>query len=471
MALRSRVRAGQVQRLALTPALREGLALLRMSALELAEAAQRIAAENPFVELLPPRPAGEAAHAAALEGIAAPPSRHERLLRQIAALSAPPEVRRAAALLAGALDEAGYLDAPLEAIAAEAGLPPALAEAGLAALQACEPAGVGARDLEECLALQLRDRGFGAAEAARLVAGLDFIARDDMAGLARHLGTDAAGARAAAAVLRGLSPRPFSDGGEPVPPLLPDLVLEEGRGGVPVVRLGRAGLPRLRLDRALLAEAEAAGFGAGPQAEAAAFLAALRFRGATLLAVGRILVARQYRAFALGPEHLAPLTRAEVAAELGLHPSTVGRAVAGKAILAAGRLWPLAELFSAALPGAGGRPVSAHAVQRRLARLIAAEPPGAPLSDAELAARLAAEGVDIARRTVAKYRQSLRIPARAGRRKGRERKLGQSLQTDGRGGGGAPPLPLRGPAGPGPAGASAGLRQGRTRTMEEQEDP
>lgn len=410
---------GRRQRLALLPALRTGLAILRMPAAELAEAAARLVAENPFVVALPPRPGPRpGAPAAAIDALAAPASASAALRAQIAAAALPPAVRAMAHYLVDWLDDDGYLDADLAEVAAKAGVPLALAEAGLAALQACDPPGVGARDLEECLALQLADRGLARAEAAALVAALDLVAVGDVPGLARRLGTDRAGAEAALALVRGLAPRPLAAAGPPAAPLHPDLVLDPLPSGGFAVRLGRLGLPRIRLDRALAAHAAARGFAADRRAEAAEFIAALRFRGATLLAVGRLLAERQHRCFALGPEHLAPLTRAELAAALGLHASTVGRAVAGKAILAGGTLWPLAALFSAALPGPGGGRVSAHGVRRRLARLIAAEPPGRPLSDAALCQALRAEGVDIARRTVTKYRQALRIPAAPGRRRG-----------------------------------------------------
>ncbi|MCL4189668.1 MAG: hypothetical protein KJZ85_18870 [Rhodobacteraceae bacterium] len=415
MALRPALGLGQRQRLALTPGLRLGLGILRLPAAELAEAVARIVADNPFLVALPPRGGVDPATLA----VADRPGPVESVMRQLAAMPLAPGVRAAAGCLAGCLDEAGYLDAPVDEIAAGAGLDAAVAAAGLAALQSCEPAGVGARDLAECLLLQLVDGGWPRPRAAALVGRLDLVARGDPVALARALGMAPGEAAAAVAAVRGLRPRPF-DSGAPAPPLVPDLVAEPARDGGWSVRLARGGIGRVRLDATLAAQAAAEGFGGDRRAEAEAFLAALRFRGRTLLGIGRALAQLQHAALAGGGEEaLRPMTRAALAGELGLHPSTVGRAVAGKAMLAAGRLWPLAAFFGAALPaaagtGAGGT-VAGGAVRRMIARLLAEEAAGMPLSDAAIAERLRAGGVDIARRTVAKYRQSMRIPSSAGR--------------------------------------------------------
>ncbi|MCC6304705.1 MAG: hypothetical protein IT545_05845 [Rhodobacteraceae bacterium] len=418
MALRPALGLGARQRLALSPGLRMGLALLRLPAAELGEAVAGLVAENPFLVALPPRPGVDAATLA----VAEEPGPLALLLGQLAAMALAPAVAAAAAYLAGCLDEAGYLDGPLDELARAGGLDGAAAAAALAALQGCEPAGVGARDLAECLLLQLLDRGWPRARAAAVTGRLDLVARGDAAALARALALSRAEAAAAIAAVRGLRPRPF-DAGPPAPPLVPDLVAEPHADGTWRIRLARGGGGRVGLDRGLAARAAAGGFLADRRTEAEAFLAALRFRGRTLLAVGRALAFRQHAALALGTEALRPLTRAALAADLGLHPATVGRAVAGKAILARGRLWPLSAFFTPALPAAAGAgaagpaadPVAAAAARRLIARLVAEEGAGAALSDRELAQRLHAAGVDIARRTVAKYRQSMRIPSSSGR--------------------------------------------------------
>ena len=127
----------------------------------------------------------------------------------------------------------------------------------------------------------------------------------------------------------------------------------------------------------------------------------------------------QYRFFSSGPDHLAPLSRRKLAAELGLHASTLGRAVAGKAIAAEGALYPLSLFFPSALPGADGRAVSSFTVKLAIRRMVEHEAPDAPLSDAAICTRLHEDGVDITRRCVAKYRGCMRIPPSFKRRRRR----------------------------------------------------
>lgn len=407
----------QTQRLGLSGRVLGALAVLRMPALDLAEAVAAEAAANPFLRASLPR-AGPALGGGGAELIAAhAPSWQEDLLLQIARMTLPPGVARLAARLVAELDERGWLDVPLPEIAARDGLDPDLLERALAALQTCEPAGVGARDLTECLTLQLVEMGLSAPEARATLAELPRFARRDRAGLMAALGLDPAALQLRAALVRRLDPDPLGARAAPPPaPLVPDLVLRRNPTGPDRVELAQDRLPVLRLDAALAARAQADGFGAEMLARAQALLRAVEGRGSTLLRVGAWLAQRQEAALRLGPGALRPASRAECAADLGLHPSTVGRAVAGKALMVEGRLWPLARLFSGPA-GADPEAPAARAAAHRIAALIAAEPPDRPLSDARLAERLSREGVDIARRTVAKYRDGLRIPP-AHRRRG-----------------------------------------------------
>jgi RNA polymerase sigma-54 factor len=400
----------QTQRLGLSSRVLGALAILRLPAADLAEHLAAEAAVNPF--LLPGLPAAAPLPAAEIdpEGLgAAETSWQVRLLEQIALLAVPPGVARMAARLVGELDERGWLDVPLAEIAERDGLDPAELAAGLTALQSCDPAGVGARDLDECLRLQLIDRGLPEAEARATLAELPRFARRDWAGLGRALGLDPDGVQARAALLRGLAPRPVAAPDSPVPTLLrPDLVLVRNATGPDRVEPSADHTPRPRIDAALADRARAEGFGAEMLERARALLQAVDSRGSTLMRVGEWLVRRQESALRLGPGALKPASRVECAAELGLHPSTVGRTVAGKALMADGRLWRLESLFSGPGPAEGG--LAARAIAHRIAALVAAEPAGRPWSDAALAQALGAEGVDIARRTVAKYRNGLRIP-------------------------------------------------------------
>lgn len=414
MPMRQGLQLSAIQRLALAPGLRQGMEMLRLPAPELAEMLMREAAENPFL-IVTPRPA-LSSFDVALETVAGTLSVTESLVRQIGLMTLAPQVRALALRLVAELREDGYLDCPLAELAEEMAVPEAALEEALEAVQACDPPGIGARDLAECLALQLRDRGLDRALARRVVERIDLFSGPPTPALRDWLALPDDRIAQIASMLRNLMPHPVQAGAGPVVPLVPDLVLEGTAAGGFRVRRGRSGLPSVRLNAALLGRGA---FGTEARVRAEAIVQAVRFRGATLLRIGTWIAQVQHRAFAEGPDHLVPVTRGAVAADLGLHLSTISRAVAGKALEVEGRLWPLSRFFSQGLPMAGSGPVSAFVVQRSIARMIAQEPAGEPLSDEQICQNLLAEGVDISRRTVAKYRGCLRIPASHERRRHR----------------------------------------------------
>ncbi|GAA0296607.1 RNA polymerase factor sigma-54 [Rhodovulum strictum] len=418
MNLRTTLTQRQIQTLRLTPALRTSLSLLRMPAADLVTELHRAAAENPLIRLAEDAPDRSGGWVGA-DTLAAPDPLGERLRRQIALMPLDSAIAAIARFLTGDVDDHGYLDAEAAANVEAMGAAPEQAAAAIAALQSCEPAGVGARSLEECLALQLRERGFDEDEARAACARLDLLAERRLDELAALTGIGAAVLRAMADALPGLTPRPGDGiGDEPLPPV-PEILVEDGPDGQFRVTLDRHTLPQAELDTDLV---QGLGRGAAPMRESAqALIQALRFRERTLEAVARLILSCQHRFFSDGPEHLLPMTRAEMARALGLHPSTVGRALSGKALSFRGAVHPLSLFVSPALPTTGARGVTAFAAQRRIRRLIETEPPDGILSDAEIAELLQREGVDIARRTVAKYRQCLTIPSsfERRRRKGR----------------------------------------------------
>ncbi len=412
------LRLRQTTRLALTPDLRTALTLLRLPALELAEMIEREAEDNPFLIVQRPAASARSDFDVALDTVAARPSLMENLRGQIVLMHLPEAERQAALYLAGEVREDGYLDGTLAEIAAELGVPETLMEAGLRALHACEPTGVGARDLAECIALQLIERGVGRGLAEAMVARLDDFAAGRWRVLAGALDRPEPEVRRLAGHLREVSPRPVIEApGHEAAPLMPDLVFEATGEGTFSVRLGRYATPEVQIDRELLARAGADRFVIDRRTRAEALIRALTFRGQTLLRIGDWVARNQHRFLAEGPAHLRPVTRAALAADLGLHPSTVGRAVAGKGFALGSRLSPLASVFSSALTDTEGGSIAALAVQHRIAHMVAAEDPTAPLSDAEISHRLRIEGIDIARRTVAKYRGCLHIPSSAARRR------------------------------------------------------
>lgn len=436
MAMKPSLGLRQTQRLALTPDMRRSLELLRMPAAGLAAEIAREQADNPYLRVSWPRGgagAGGGAFDVALDTVAARPSLVDEVRAQIALMRLPAPVAALAAYLAGDLREDGYLDGDPQEAAALAGLGPDAAAAALQALQSCEPAGVGARSLRECLALQLADRGVASGQAAALLDRLDLVSGGDTAALARALDVVRPEAARLVGIVHGLRALPVDAGATDARPLRADLTVWRGDDGGLRVDLATGAAPVLALDTALLAESGASGFAAARKARAEALIAAVSARAATLARIGADLIATQYRFFAGGVEDLRPDTRRAMAARLGLHPTTVGRAVAGKALDHGGRLHPLETFFSPALGRAEDTPISAFAARQALARIVAAEPPDAPLPDAALCARLRAEGVDISRRTVAKYRGCMRIPSSHGRRR-RKRARGMQPRPPGNGG-------------------------------------
>jgi len=417
--MKQTLRLRQTQRLALTPVVRMSLSILRMAPADLTEEIAREAARNPFLRHEGPRaraPGAAAPTSTLPEPAARETSFQESLRSQLSQKDLPPPTGALALLLVSELRDDGILDVTLPELAEETGAPMPDLEAALTALQSCEPAGIGARDLPECLRLQLVDLGLPAPDAAATVGVMALFAARDWPAIARKLAIDAAEAQRRAALLRRLSPRPVRT--SDTAPVLsqPDLILTRDALGALGVEVSARHLPRLSLDTSLLARAGRDRFAPELLERARALIAALEQRGRTLRRIGEWLVAHQAGFFLHGPGALRPATRAELAGELGLHPATIGRAIAGKSIDVDGRLWPLSLFFSSALPGPGGA-VSSRAVERRILAMVADEPPESPLSDAALTDALRAEGVDIARRTVAKYRQGLRIPATSTRRR------------------------------------------------------
>lgn len=419
MTLRVTLRSAPRQRLAMTPAMQQALHVLRLPAPDLVAEIAREAAENPFLLFSRGGAGPRSAYDVALDTVAALPSLGESLRGQIGAMVLAPGLRALAEYLTGELRDDGYLDSGVEEIAAHTRLSVEQVEEALAVLQRCEPTGVGARSLAECLALQLGDYGIARPLADRVVERLPLFAAHRWVRLAAELALPREEIARIAAAIRELKPRPVAAPAAPSVILLPDLIVERQSSGALAVRLGRQALPAIALDRALIARVESSAdpFVSERRARARALIRAVRARGRTLLRIGRQLLQDQPAFFELGSEHLRPQSRQELARALGLHPATLGRAVAGKALLWGGVLYPLSLFFSTALPGPEGRDLSAHAVRISIRRLIGAEPAARPLSDAAICDRLRADGVDISRRTVAKYRQCMRIPSSSDRRR------------------------------------------------------
>ena len=419
MSQRPRITITQTQRLQLNLGLHAAIRLLRADAAGLTRYLEEVAAENPALKLdPPPLPApGEwlprwtrvfaAPDTGQPEQVAAGPSLMAHVLDTIDRRITDPRDRAIAQALAEALEPSGWLGQPLSAIAVRLQVKPREVEAVLHSLQEIEPVGLFARDLAECLKLQAQDDGTYDAVMVVVLRNLDLLASGDLARLASLAKVDLPEIAQRFRLIRAMNPKPGTEfDALAVPrPREPDLVARLSAAGDWEVTLNRSSLPSLRLIDP----------GAGGSAALAAAKSVQRMveaRNSTLLRVGREVLQRQFRALSDGAAALVPMTMAEVATALDLHESTVSRVVAGTSVDTPLGMWWLRALFSRGLgrPNAEGAQVSAAALRDRLAGLVAAEDKAAPLSDADLVDLLSQNGATLARRTVAKYREMLRIP-------------------------------------------------------------
>ncbi len=408
------------QSAALTPQMVQSMKILQLDAQGLAEYLDELMLENPLLEESGPprRPGGLAAAGGGddelLRRCAAPERTEtlaEHLIAQLDARAIAPELRRKAVRIAENLNAAGWLDggdADPEA---------------LTLIQSLEPAGVGARTLSECLCLQLRRRS-PVPELALAIAErcLDDLSRSHYARIARTLGAPQAAVREACALIRTLQPRP---GAAFAPPeqtayVTPDVFVAV-RGGEAEVSLNERCFPALELSPSyslLLRtqdDPELRDYLAEKRRQAQWVLDAIAQRRQTLLRCAEQIVSVQRAFFCTPGAALAPLRMAQTAEALGVHESTVSRAVKGKYLQCTRGTFPLASFFSRGLP-AGGPNASADRAKALLSALVAAENRRAPLSDQQLAERLANQGCPISRRTAAKYRAELGIPSTLERR-------------------------------------------------------
>ncbi len=363
-----------------------------------------------------------------LEGAAQRPmSLSEHLHEQLGLTTLNPAERAIAAVLIDAADEGGYLRADLAEVADRLGCDLALVEAVLKTLQTFEPTGVLARDVRECLALQLAERDRLDPAMAALLDNLDLLARRDMAGLRRACGVDDEDLRDMLGELRSLTPRPGAAfGGEPTSAVVPDAIVREGSGGLWHVELNSDTLPRLLVDQRYHArvsggartEAEKV-FVADCLASANWLVRSLDQRAKTILKVASEIVRQQDGFLAYGVEYLRPLNLKTVAEAIGMHESTVSRVTSNKYLATPRGVFEMKFFFTAAIQSSdGGLAHSAESVRHKIRQLVEAEAdPEAVLSDDRIVEILNEAGVDVARRTVAKYREAMRIPSSVERRR------------------------------------------------------
>ena len=356
----------------------------------------------------------------------------DHLVAQVGLL---PLTKRDAALaeaVVASLDDDGYLRTPLaeilDVVAAPEIDPPATEEdlrIALSQVQSLEPAGVGARSLQECLLLQLEtiDCEDARGLAYRIIEDhLPLLAARDSNGLVRATACTAAEVGAALDCIRRLDPRPgLRFGAAQTQYVTPDVIVRKLRGKW-TTNLNSAVVPKVRLNRVyaeMFQRSRSAQHGemAAHLNEARWAISNVEQRFATILSVAEAIVARQSQFLEYGPLAMKPLGLREIADAVGVHESTVSRVTNNKYMATPLGVFEFKFFFSRAMATASGGECSATAIRGLIQDLINTESPQNPLSDAELARRLARQGIVVARRTVTKYRQLMRIESFEGRRK------------------------------------------------------
>jgi RNA polymerase sigma-54 factor len=359
--------------------------------------------------------------------VAARPSLADHLTEQIGMMLTDPAERLIARFLTDSLNEAGYLATEIEAVAEQLGAPLEKVEAVLKTIQNCDPLGVFARDVRECLAIQLRDKDRLDPLMARLLDNLDLLAVHDMAGLARAVGADREDLIDMLAELRELDPKPgraFETG--MIEAVVPDVFVREGAAGGWVIELNADILPRVLVNRTYYAtitrktrDAAEKSFLTDCLATANWLAKSLDQRAQTILKVAAEIVKQQDGFLLHGIAHLRPMTLKMVADAIDMHESTVSRVTSNKYLSTPRGLFEMKYFFTTALGSSTGEAEhSAEAVRHRIRQLIEAEKPADILSDDTIAELLQREqGIEVARRTVAKYREGMHIPSSVIRRR------------------------------------------------------
>ena len=440
------------QQLALTPRLQQSVKLLQLSALDCVQELHQAMALNPFLEEITDTAEDTAAPESSAEDVerdfdysevrsasgrgddlpdwtewtAAPASLRDSLNEQLLLLGLGERDYALGRLIVDALDEDGFLRQPLEKLLGDdAAVPPGELQTALRIVQTLEPSGIAARDLAECLSLQLQalDASLPGHALATQIARdkLALMAARDYAPLRSHLGCTQRELEAAFELIRGLDPRPGSRVGTFEPhAIIPDVLVRREKKRW-VVSINAAIYPRIRVNQhyaQCLRRARAPD--SAPLAqhlqEARWLVRNLEQRFLTIQRVAEAVVARQRNFFEYGDLAMRPLTLREIAQELDLHESTVSRATSHKYMATPRGVISLKRFFSRQLATASGGSCSATAIRALMREFIAAEDRSRPLSDVQLTALLTDRGVKVARRTVTKYRRAMQLPAVEARR-------------------------------------------------------
>ncbi|MGB3448791.1 MAG: RNA polymerase factor sigma-54 [Xanthobacteraceae bacterium] len=365
--------------------------------------------------------------------VAAETTLAEHLAEQLSVALPQPSQRMIGRYLIDLVDEAGYLPPDLGNASERLGATQAQVEAVLGVLQTFDPSGVCARNLSECLAIQLRERDRFDPAMQALVEHLDLLARRDIAALRKLCGVDDDDLGDMIAEIRRLNPKPgLQFASVKVQTVVPDVYVRPGADGGWLVELNSDTLPKVLINQTYYTQLAKTARKDGDKSyfsdclqNATWLVRALDQRARTILKVATEIVRQQDGFFAHGVAHLRPLNLKAVADAIQMHESTVSRVTANKYVATNRGVFELKYFFTASIAAAdGGEAHSAEAVRHQIKQLIDSEQPDNILSDDTIVERLRETGIDIARRTVAKYREALRIPSSVQRRRDKQNMLG-----------------------------------------------
>ncbi len=352
------------------------------------------------------------------DSVVAPHTLQQHLQQQLDLSMVDPPVRDAAVAILGNLDERGFLDLPIGELGVRLSLKQTPLNKALRLIQSFDPAGVGATGIAESLLLQLeRKSGTDTLEYRIVRDHLEDFARKRHPQIARALNTSVERVAEAAESISRLTPNPggdFNPTGNPY--ILPDVIIERDEVGRLTARLTGEHLPNLRINdfyKDMIGrshvDAKARQFLREQIRDGRSLIRSISLRQETILAIAHKLIEHQPEFFKKGARFLRPLTMNDIAEELGMHATTVSRAVAGKYVLTPLGLLEMRSFFATGYQNQDGSEVSNAGVREAIQQLVAAENPAKPMSDEALMKALAKQGVKVARRTVAKYREQLNI--------------------------------------------------------------
>ena len=367
------------------------------------------------------------------------PDLRSHLLQQMPVEISAPAEHMIAAYMIDQVDPSGYFTADVAALAEQLGLPEERVEALRLRLQRLEPTGVFARDLAECLALQLKERNRFDPCMAALLDNLALVAEGKLAQLRALCQVDEDDFAEMLAEIRGLDPKPGLQFDLPAAEaIVPDALMRPRPDGSWLIELNPDAMPRLLVNRTYYAavvsrcrDRTERNYLTEQLGAASWLVKSLHQRATTIIKVASEIVRQQDEFFRKGVTHMRPLTLRDVAEEVSLHESTVSRVTANKFIATPRGIFELKYFFSTAVGGEGEDAHAAESIRHRIRNLIDAEAADGVLSDDALVKRLRQDGISVARRTVAKYREAMRIPSSVERRRLKAARNADSRVTGG----------------------------------------